>query len=101
MQDGANIAARPPMPFYGEPLFKPYVVFDVAAGRDAGGPAAGGSRYNVAEINLALALFQELRKFLVQLFEEAVANGTEGPPACRIGVLTPYRCVAAGGPGAP
>lgn len=46
------------MAFYSHALLKPYVVFDVAAGRDAAGAGVGGSRYNLAEVNLALALFQ-------------------------------------------
>jgi hypothetical protein len=91
MQDGANISARIAMPFYRLDLFKPYVVFDVSGGRDEGS-AATGSRYNLAEINMALALFQEIRNFLVSLYEEARGNGTAGPPACRIGILSPYRC---------
>jgi hypothetical protein len=90
MQDGPNISARVAMPFYRLDLFKPYVVFDVSGGRDEGS-AATGSRYNLAEVNMALALFQELRNFLVSLCEEAMTNGTPGPPACRIGILSPYR----------
>jgi hypothetical protein len=75
------------MPFYEHDLFKPYVVYDVAEGRDAAGGGVGGSRYNLGEINLALALFQELRKFLISLMQRGLR-----PPPCQVGVITPYRC---------
>lgn len=91
MQDGDNIAAREAPVFYAERLFKPYVVFDVARGTDAAA-AAGGSRYNLAEVRLALALFEELRKLLVMRAEAARADGGVGPGECRVGVISPYRC---------
>jgi len=61
VQDGRSVLERPVLPIYKHNLFKPYVVYDVAAGRDEADTSAaggGGSRFNVGEINLALALFQ-------------------------------------------
>lgn len=42
LQDGPNIKDASPEVFYEAPLLKPYVFFDVAGGREAGG--GGGSR---------------------------------------------------------
>lgn len=60
VQDGKSVLERPAHPIYKHDLFKPYVVYDVAAGRDEADTSAGGSgsRFNLGEINLALALFQ-------------------------------------------
>ena len=104
MQDGANIAARPRQAYYSHALLKPYVVFDVSAGRDAAagrgkqsagsgadGQAIAGSRWNLAEVNLALALFQALRKTLLERVEAAAKKGGFGPAECRVGILSPYR----------
>jgi hypothetical protein len=93
LQDGAEIVARKPPAFYSQPLLKPYVVFDVASGRDAAAVAAGGSRYNVAEVDLALALYQELRKVLNAKAAEAAARGMPSPPDYKVGVLSPYKRV--------
>jgi hypothetical protein len=72
-------------------------VFDVSSGRDAGCTvASGGSRFNVQEANLALALFQELRKLLVSRAEAARLVGGVGPEECRVGILSPYRCCLLG-----
>ena len=42
LQDGPNVKDASPEVFYEAPLLKPYVFFDVAGGREAGG--GGGSR---------------------------------------------------------
>lgn len=62
VQDGRSVLERSVLPIYQHNLFKPYVVYDVAAGRDKADNvgASAGSRYNLGEINLALALFQVL-----------------------------------------
>jgi hypothetical protein len=95
LQDGHSVTARPMMPFYAHDLFKPYVVYDVSQGRDArggGGGAPLGSRWNLEEVNMALALFQELRQYLVQLMAQAAKDGTPRPPPVTVGIITPYRC---------
>lgn len=95
MQDGHSVTARPMMPFYAHDLFKPYVVYDVSEGRDrtgGHGSTGSGSRWNLGEVNMALALFQELRQYLVQLMAKAARDGTPRPPPVTVGIITPYRC---------
>jgi len=82
------------MPYYDHGLLKPYVIFDVAAGRDAQ-QGGGGSRFNLAEVNMALALFQELHAFMLAAHERALREGGPLPPPCLVGVIAPYRCAAA------
>ena len=82
---------RPQMPFYEHNLLKPYVIFDVDSGREQQ-YGDGGSRFNVSEVNMALALFQELFNFLTQKQREAIQQQRPGPPPCLVGIITPYRC---------
>ena len=92
VQDGHSVTARPMQQFYAHDLFKPYVVYDVSHGRDRTASAGSGSRWNLGEINMALALFQELRQYLVSLMQKAAKDGTPRPQPCTVGVITPYRC---------
>lgn len=85
--------ARPMMQFYAHDLFKPYVVYDVSHGRDRTASAGSGSRWNLDEINMALALFQELRQYLVQLMQKSAKEGTARPQPCTVGIITPYRYI--------
>lgn len=91
VQDGHSVTARPMMQFYAHDLFKPYVVYDVSHGRDRTAAAGSGSRWNLGEVNMALALFQELRQYLVTLMQKAAKEGTPRPQPCTVGIITPYR----------
>ena len=54
LQDGPNVRDTAPEVFYEAPLLKPYVFFDVAAGREAGG--GGGSRSKTNRVRWPHAL---------------------------------------------
>ena len=54
LQDGPNVRDAAPEVFYEAPLLKPYVFFDVAAGREAGG--GGGSRSKTNRVSCPHAL---------------------------------------------
>lgn len=45
--DGASVLAAPQPPFYAHPLLKPYVVFDVASGREQRHRGGGSLRNQV------------------------------------------------------
>ena len=49
LRDAAAIAARPPAPYYDHPLMKPYVVFDVARGRERRREGGGSLSNRVRE----------------------------------------------------
>ncbi|KAL3156802.1 hypothetical protein ABBQ38_001073 [Trebouxia sp. C0009 RCD-2024] len=72
-------------PIYDHGLMKPYVFFDVSAGRET--RQGSGSLRNQDEADLAAALFFELRSVLM----EAHRQKKEGLKATRVGVITPYR----------
>eukprot|EP00210_Caulerpa_lentillifera_P002220 g2133.t1 len=89
LEDGDNIKENEHESFYDHDLLKPYVVFDVPTGFHE--RQGGGSLQNQVEADLAVALFRELRDFLIQKQNQAEKDGSPKPKPVRVGVLTPYR----------
>ncbi|PSC75196.1 Helicase sen1 [Micractinium conductrix] len=87
LRDADSIQDMPPAPFYGHPLMKPYVFFDVSKGQEQR-REGGGSLSNRAEALLAACLFAELRQFLIDLVARQPGALT-GPTT--VGVITPYK----------
>lgn len=88
LEDAASVRALPPEPFHSHPLLRPYLVFDVARGKERR-QAAGGSVSNAAEAELAACLFLQLQQTLKDV--QAAAPGSSAPPPTSIAVITPYR----------
>lgn len=93
LKDAECIVQAPPPPFYRAPLLKPYVVFDVNRGQMT---TVSRSLQNVAEAEMAAALFWELWTYMEGQGERWGHADEEGPPPTQaedvtVGVLTPYR----------
>ena len=81
LQDATSVTSLPPEPYHAHPFLRPYLVFDVAKGKESrrGG---GGSLSNLAEAQTALSLCELLIKCLGQ-----------SPPRSPVSlaIITPYR----------
>ena len=81
LQDASSVTNLPPEPYHAHPFLRPYLVFDVAKGKESR-RAGGGSLSNLAEAQTAVSLCELLIKCLNQ-----------NSPRSRVSVaiITPYR----------
>ncbi|GAX75224.1 hypothetical protein CEUSTIGMA_g2668.t1 [Chlamydomonas eustigma] len=90
LQDGRSVLETPPAAFYDAEvgLLKPYVVFDVERGREM---SHSRSKRNLAEAEMAAALFLELKCEVEVQERKAVEAGKPKPPPVQVGIISPYR----------
>lgn len=90
LEDAPSVRAAPAEPYHAHPLMRPYLLFDVAAGREQRQGGGGGSLSNAAEAELAACLFLQLQG---ALRAAAAARPRQAPPLppTSVAVITPYR----------
>ena len=88
LEDAPTVTALPSETYHSQPMFKPYLVFDVARGKERR-KQGGGSLSNAAEAEMAACLFASLRNFIKQSTTSGVTPLPPPPPS--VAVITPYR----------